>query len=197
MRVKTPPAGPVSRHFDAGLQSLERCSVVLLSDTHGVLDPRIARLAAQADAVVHAGDIGAGAVLTMLEQCCPVVVAVRGNNDTTATWPADEQRRLDALPDIARLVLPAGTLAVVHGHRHGTGDRRHGRLRADFADDRAVVFGHSHHVCIDRRQTPMILNPGAAGRVRTYGGPSCIVLRATVRDGWRFRTRRFPLRPAR
>ncbi|MFM1890995.1 MAG: hypothetical protein RLZ44_72, partial [Pseudomonadota bacterium] len=38
---------------------------------------------------------------------------------------------------------------------------------------------------------PWVLNPGAAGRSRTFGGPSCLLLHAGARV-WRVETHRFP-----
>lgn len=65
--------------------------VLLLSDTHGVLDARIAALADCCDIVVHAGDVGSAQVLRRLRAVCPRVVAVRGNNDVAAKWLASDQ----------------------------------------------------------------------------------------------------------
>lgn len=163
--------------------------VLLLSDTHGFLDARIAMLAKDCDYAVHAGDIGAATVLAQLRPQRKTI-AVRGNNDTPAQWPADEQERLEGLPSSARLALPGGVLAVVHGHRAGPAARCHERLRADHADCRAVVYGHSHRLTLDTEREPWVLNPGAAGRARTYGGPSCVLLTARV-SGWTVEARRF------
>lgn len=163
--------------------------VLLLSDTHGFLDARIAMLAKICDYVVHAGDIGSVKVLTQL-QPQRKTIAVRGNNDTPGQWPSAEQIYLDDLPFSARLALPGGMLAVVHGHQVGPAPRYHERLRAEHADCRAVVYGHSHRLALDTEQEPWILNPGAAGRTRTYGGPSCLLLVARV-SGWSVEVRRF------
>jgi putative phosphoesterase len=166
-----------------------RTTVLLLADTHGAVDPRIAALAHACDAVVHAGDIGDAAVLTALGPAYRVL-AVRGNNDTPAKWPAKERRRLARLPVQARLELPGGTLVVVHGDRVTPAGRRHEKLRRLHPDARAVVYGHTHRVVCDRRALPWVLNPGAAGRTRTFGGPSCLILEATVGE-WRLRLHRF------
>jgi predicted phosphodiesterase len=78
---------------------------------------------------------------------------------------------------------------VTHGDRYSP-STRHAMLRAQFADARAVVYGHSHRLVVGDRETPWILNPGAAGRARTYGGPSCLLLEATTRK-WRVESHRF------
>lgn len=41
-----------------------------------------------------------------------------------------------------------------------------------------------------REATPWVLNPGAAGRSRTFGGPSCLLL-AAASDGWEVTLHRF------
>jgi uncharacterized protein len=67
---------------------------------------------------------------------------------------------------------------------------RHARLRAAYPSARAIVYGHSHRLVVDDALTPWVLNPGAAGRARTYGGPSCLVLEANVRS-WHVEIHRF------
>src|SRR6476646_528576 len=102
--------------------------VLLLADTHGTLDARIAALARECDVVVHAGDVGNEAVLETLRAGGARVVAVRGNNDMPSKWPRADLSVLDALEDIARIDLPGGTLIATHGDRH-TPATRHARLR--------------------------------------------------------------------
>ena len=164
--------------------------VLILSDTHGQLDSRIAALARNCDVVVHAGDVGNAAVLEALRAGGANVVAIRGNNDVASKWPRGERAALDALGDEARVeLLPGGTLIAVHGDRYPPATR-HARLRRDYPDVRAVVYGHSHRLVVDDAATPWILNPGAAGRARTYGGPSCLLLEARSKV-WRIESHRF------
>jgi putative phosphoesterase len=158
--------------------------VCILSDSHGVLDERILAAASKADLVVHAGDIGSGAVLDALAAVCPDVVAVLGNNDIPEKWPDGDGQRLLRLPEQARIALPGGILAVEHGHRVNPVAQRHHKLRQRHPGARAIVYGHSHRLVIDQSDTPWVLNPGAAGRSRTFGGASCLLLRAGKRD-WR------------
>ncbi len=166
--------------------------VLLLADTHGVLDPRIAELAQDCALAVHAGDVGASAVLEALAAAAGQVLAVRGNNDVPGRWlsPAAD---LEALPECIAVPLPGGTLMVEHGHRHSA-TRRHLRLRAAYPGARAVLYGHSHRLLQECAAAPWLLNPGAAGRARTFGGPSCLVLEVT-RNAWLITAYRFPIRP--
>ncbi len=161
----------------------------ILSDTHGRLDPRILEWLAECAVIVHAGDVGSSSVLEALASTGARVVAVRGNNDVASKWPPP-RAPLHALADEQRLDLPGGALIVVHGHRVLPASRRHERLRERYPDVRAVVFGHSHRLVIDRSARPWVLNPGAAGRARTFGGPSAFILRAST-SRWTIRSRRF------
>ncbi|GMV31930.1 MAG: phosphoesterase [Rhodanobacteraceae bacterium] len=160
--------------------------VLIVSDTHGAIDARIAELARACDAVVHGGDVGTAGVLALLGER---VTAVRGNNDVTAKWTAGERDVLVTLPERAELDLPGGRLVVVHGDRWPSRDR-HAALRRAFPAARAVVYGHSHRLAVDVGMQPWILNPGAAGRARTYGGPSCLLLDVTVHE-WRVGIQRY------
>jgi uncharacterized protein len=165
--------------------------VAILSDTHGRLDRRIAGVVASCDCAVHAGDIGAAAVLSALRPIMKTVVAVRGNNDVAGKLDADDWALLREAPIEARLELHGGLLVVVHGHLAGPASRRHAWLRRRYPAARAVVYGHSHRLACDQAQTPWILNPGSAGLTRTFGGPSCQVLTIGARR-WAIEAVRFP-----
>jgi putative phosphoesterase len=165
-------------------------SVALVSDTHGYLDPRIAEVVADCDIALHGGDIGNAAVLAALAPRSGRVGAVLGNNDVPHKWPAADQDRLTTLPLELTEALPGGRLVLVHGHRTPAKDR-HAKLRRRHPQARAIVYGHSHRLVLDQDAEPWVLNPGAAGRERTFGGPSCMVLHAGE-GGWRVRVHRFP-----
>lgn len=168
--------------------------VALLSDTHGFLDPRIAALVEACDIAVHGGDIGGFGVVRQLQPRHGRVVVVRGNNDTPRDWAGKDTTGLDDLPRLAELELPGGRLVVLHGHRSGPLYERHQRLRRRFPDARAVVIGHSHRQACDCDALPWVLNPGAAGKYRTFGGPGCLVLTASEAE-WVLEAHRFdPLR---
>ena len=167
-----------------------RFRVALVSDTHGDLEPRIVKVVERCRHVVHAGDIGSGAVLDTLAHPDRRVTAVRGNNDVASKWDPEERRRLDELPWEAVLSMPGGKLAVTHGHQVMGVERRHGWLRERYPDARVVVYGHTHWRCIDRSARPWIVNPGVAGRSRTFGGPSLVVV-DVAGSRWRLRTVHF------
>lgn len=163
--------------------------VALLADTHGFLDPRVAAVAQNADFVVHAGDIGIADILDELAAGGSRVIAVAGNIDVPDRWPTGDRILVERLPTVTELSLPGGTLAVEHGHRFPA-RTRHRRLRQAHPAATAVVCGHSHRRTIDRDAVPWVLNPGAAGRSRAYGGPGCLLLYASP-AGWRVESRCF------
>lgn len=154
----------------------EPVRLLLVADTHGQVDERIAALAGSCQAVVHAGDLGSDGVLEAFGACS--VLAVTGNNDLPERGSGPPSNRIGRLPASLVLSLPGGHLVVTHGHQYPAHNRHH-RLRSAHSDAGAIVYGHSHRLTVDDRTRPWVLNPGAAGRIRTYGGPSCLVLTAT------------------
>ncbi len=178
-------------HHDLSRQPKIR--VALVSDTHGELDERIAALVSDCDLAVHAGDVGDANVLDGLQANGAAVVAVRGNNDTRAKWPRSQHAVLARLAEQASVSLPGGLLVVVHGHRFDPVARRHDKLRTTFREARLIVYGHSHRRVCDRSARPWVINPGVAGRARTFGGPSCAILLAS-HNAWEITEHRFEKR---
>ena len=130
--------------------------LAIISDTHMPKGQRalpgacLARLRA-ADAILHAGDLVAVAVLELLESLGPPVHAVHGNGDEPAL--------LLRLPAV-RVVEAAGArIAMIHDGGPAAG--RLGRLRRRFPDADAVVFGHSHMPLHESDGGFQIFNPGS------------------------------------
>lgn len=145
-------------------------SVAIISDTHGYLDPRIQQLIQQCDYAIHAGDICGEDILEAMHPKHKVI-AVAGNN---------EPRCMAHVPlqSVGELTLPSGTICIEHGHEHGHHTPSHASLRAKHPHARLVIYGHTHKLIQDKSALPWVINPGAAGRTRTHGGPSCLVLSA-------------------
>jgi putative phosphoesterase len=142
--------------------------VGLISDTHGLLRPQVAELFSGVDLIVHAGDLGGGAVLAKLRAIAPVE-AVCGNIDD----PHDPMLAWERSIPVGGL-----TLHVSHGHEVG---RPTPQLLLARYDADIVVFGHTHRQAMVR--TPggrLAINPGAAGPRRFDIQPS--VARLTVVD---------------
>ncbi len=143
--------------------------VGLISDTHGLLRPAIARVFAGVDLILHAGDVGGRGVLDTLRQIAPVQ-AVYGNVDD----PHD--------PDLAAersLTIGGVTIHVSHGHEVG---RPTPELLLARYSAAVVVFGHTHRAVVERGAGDRFaVNPGAAGPRRFDLQPS--VARLTIRRG--------------
>jgi len=128
--------------------------VGIISDTHGLFDPRVVTVFAGVDLILHAGDVGTLAVLDNLMAIAPVT-AVRGNVDYDA-WAWE-------LPQEAVVELNGRRLLVAHIKEDLL--RRRDPECEGFS---AVVTGHSHAPAIGRRGGVLYLNPGSAGRRRFH-----------------------------
>jgi len=143
--------------------SSETCAlrVGVISDTHGLFDPRLETVFAGVDHILHAGDVGAMAVLDSLAAIAPVT-AVRGNVDHEV-WAWE-------LPEEAVVVLNGRRLLVAHIKEDLV--RRRDPKSEGFS---AVVTGHSHAPAIIQREGVLYLNPGSAGR-RRFHHPRAVAL---------------------
>lgn len=121
----------------------------VLSDTHGLLRPRVLELLEGCDRILHAGDVGEASILEALSEVAPTV-AVRGNIDLDpplADLPATADGQLEDVP-----------WRMVH--------RRDDVPTAWTRDALLVVFGHSHRPELEWRGGCLYLNPGSCGRRR-------------------------------
>jgi hypothetical protein len=137
--------------------------LVLLSDTHGTDDHRLAgrtRSAVRsADVVAHAGDFCTATVLDSLRAATDTdrVLGVVGNND-------DDDLR-DRLPAARTFTYGGVRFAMTHRRDGGaTGLTLFGRERG--AD--VVVFGHSHRPTVDTSGPVALLNPGSHADPRRH-----------------------------
>jgi len=146
--------------------------VGLISDTHGLFRPSIGAVFAGVRLIVHAGDVGAAAVLDQLSSIAPTE-AVFGNVDD-ARNPALAPSR----------TIPVGglTLHVSHGHEFGSPNPA--KLASAYAAD-IIVFGHTHRAIVaserHKGRRVLVVNPGAAGPRRFDLRPSVAIL--TVAGG--------------
>jgi putative phosphoesterase len=121
--------------------------VGVIADTHGLLRPEAIAALEGVDLIVHAGDIGAAAILDELGKIAPVL-AVRGNNDREG-WAA-------SVPEIVTTVIAGVRLCVVHELKTLQGDPA-------VRDAEVVISGHSHRPSVERIAGGLRLNPGSAG----------------------------------
>lgn len=140
----------------------------LVSDTHGLVRPSLARLLDGVGFIVHAGDVGGRAVLAALGGIAPVV-AVYGNVDDVHDPALARERR-----------LPVGALWLHVSHGHELGSPTPARAAAAAADADIVVFGHTHRAVVERvvqgDRRVLVVNPGAAGPRRFNLVPSVAIL---------------------
>ena len=131
---------------------------VLLADTHirdgrdRPLDERVLAAAADADVILHAGDVTGRELLDQLAGLAPLR-AVLGNNDLGLA---------DTLP--TELILDLDGMAVALVHDAGARGGRAARLARRYPETDLVVFGHSHE--------PENLAPDAGPRIFNPGSPT-------------------------
>lgn len=122
----------------------------LISDTHGVVHPRVPELFADVDHILHAGDVGGVHVLQALRALAPLTY-VDGNNDD-ATGEDILRCELAGLRVLLTHILP----------RPGKpASRVLQSLKKAPAD--LVVFGHSHLPHNERLGGVTYFNPASAG----------------------------------
>jgi len=130
--------------------------LAIISDTHmprgarRLPDACVERLA-DADLILHAGDVMTLSVLREIEAIGPPVLAVHGNVDD-----AEVRARL---PDERVVEAEGARIAMTHdaGPRKG----RLARMRRRFPDADALVFGHSHMPLHEEAQGFQIFIPGS------------------------------------
>jgi len=140
----------------------------LISDTHGMMRPEALRALSGVDLILHAGDVGATAVLDALRAIAPVY-AVRGNVD-------QEEGELRAAID---LQLDGARVHLSHGHE--VGSPTPAALAARYDAD-VIVYGHTHRALIKQVGPTLVINPGAAGAARFRLQPSIGVLTLPARE---------------
>jgi putative phosphoesterase len=131
--------------------------VGLVSDTHGLADPRLPELLRGCARILHAGDVGKDEVLAALGEVAPLT-AIRGN--------CDEGTSLGRLPPTA--LVPLGPLRALVVHDLGPRERPIPPARALLARERpeVVVHGHSHRPGAALLGGTLFVNPGSAGPQR-------------------------------
>lgn len=166
-------------------------SIGVLSDTHSFINPAVLEKLSQCSLILHAGDIGSINVIKQLKKITKYVIPVRGNNDIAEKWASDEHAELINIARIAEIQLPGGSIALTHGDQHHAVATRHEKLRQQFSNAKAVIYGHSHEMICDQSQNPWVLNPGAAGKSKIKMGVSCLLIAANKQE-WRVSEYRVP-----
>tara|TARA_R110002073_G_scaffold220418_1_gene380617 strand:+ start:103996 stop:104493 length:498 start_codon:yes stop_codon:yes gene_type:complete len=131
--------------------------ILLLSDTHGFIDPQILKFVKQADEVWHAGDIGDLNVTDEIRKIKPLR-AVYGNIDNAQIrmeFPLDNEFKIE-------------NISVYITHIGGYPDKYTQRVKEKLQNNTPGIFisGHSHilKVMPDKKRGLLHMNPGAAGK---------------------------------
>ena len=138
--------------------------VGVISDTHGLLRPEALVALAEAEHILHAGDVGDPEILRRLEEIAPVT-AIRGNVDVEGACAE--------LPATEALELGGRLFYLLHSVRDLD-------LDPVAAGVSVVVSGHSHKAGVEWKGGVMYLNPGSAGP-RRFSLPVTLAL-VTVSD---------------
>ena len=142
--------------------------IIIISDTHGYLNPNIFNLVRENDYVIHAGDIMDENIIDSLKAMSKKTYAVNGNNDN-----------FSSINDVETIETKLGKIIVTHGHNNYP--NYHDSLRKEFPDAFLVIYGHTHKHIVDTSSMPYIVNPGASGKIRTQGGSSCLLFESIDR----------------
>ena len=135
------------------------CLIGVISDTHGHVAPAVLKAFADADLILHAGDIGEQDVLKTLKNIAPLV-AVRGNMDF-GKWA-------HRLPQEDTIEIGGICIHVIH-------DVQRLRIEGISAAVSAIVFGHSHRRLARETDGIFYLNPGSASYPK-YGDSASVAL---------------------
>ncbi len=131
--------------------------ILILSDTHSFLDPRLKKHIKSSDVVWHAGDIGDISVMDEIKAIKPVI-GVHGNIDN----------------HIVKTEYPKTRIFKIHGKKviitHIAGyPNRYNPLALNLIDlEQPDIFicGHSHilKMMYDQKLNHLHINPGACGK---------------------------------
>jgi putative phosphoesterase len=149
----------------------------VISDTHGFLDPRVEKIFAGADHILHAGDIGYASIILELQLIAPVS-AVMGNCDDDIDFRMFEAIELGQKKFLLHHIVRPRELSDP--------------LAARIAKEKphAVVFGHTHKKFAETVNGIFFFNPGYAGKPKFGAERSVAILHL---DGGKIRPEFVPL----
>jgi putative phosphoesterase len=149
----------------------------VISDTHGFLDPRVEKIFAGVNHILHAGDIGYASIILELQFIAPVT-AVLGNTDGDIGFRLTETVELAQKKFLVHHIVSPRELSET--------------VAARIAKDRpdVVVFGHTHKQFSETENGVLFFNPGYAGKPKFGAERSVAILHL---DGKEIRPEFFPL----
>ncbi len=134
----------------------------VISDTHGFLDPRVQRLFAGVDHILHAGDIGDPMIEFELRLIAPVT-AVLGNNDAGLPFKETEVVSLAEKKFLVHHIINPRALP----------EEINARIQRE--QPAVVVFGHTHKQFCEVMADILFFNPGYAGKPK-FGAERSVAL---------------------
>ncbi|MGZ3900798.1 MAG: metallophosphoesterase family protein [Bacteroidia bacterium] len=130
--------------------------ILLISDTHSFLEPKLIKYIEEADEVWHGGDIGTYDICEAIQKLKPLK-AVYGNidgQDIRSTYPEN-------------LIFNCEELKVLITHIGGYPGKYPARVKNLIQEHKPGLFicGHSHilKVMFDKQNNLLHINPGACG----------------------------------
>ena len=135
----------------------------IISDTHGFLDPRVEKIFAGVNHILHAGDIGYASIILELEFLAPVT-AVLGNTDLGLVFKETETVTLADKKFLVHHIVNPRALS----------EKAEARIKHERPD--VVVFGHTHKKFCETVDGVLFFNPGYAGKPKFGAERSVAIL---------------------
>jgi uncharacterized protein len=135
----------------------------IISDTHGFLDPRVGKIFAGVDHILHAGDIGFASIILELQFIAPVT-AVIGNSDGDIGFRETEIVELAQKKFLVHHIVNPRALS----------EKVEAGIKRERPD--VVVFGHTHKKFSETVNGILFFNPGYAGKPKSGAERSVAIL---------------------
>ena len=126
----------------------------VISDTHNFLDPKVAKLFAGVEHILHGGDIGMPWLILQLENIAPVTAVLGNTDDRRIHYRETELVDLANRKFLLHHIVNPGNLS----------DDLKGRIQRARPD--VVIFGHTHKPFSETIGGRLFFNPGYAGQSR-------------------------------
>jgi putative phosphoesterase len=136
---------------------VEETIIGIISDTHGLFDPKLPAVFKNCDRILHAGDVGNIGVLQRLRELAPIT-AVSGNIDEGNSL-LDLQRETVVQHCGIRIFM----IHILGNPQHLSSLQR---CKLHKIEPEVVVFGHSHKAFLETIGNILYFNPGSAGPKR-------------------------------
>jgi putative phosphoesterase len=126
----------------------------VISDTHNFFDPRIPKLFAGVDHILHGGDIGNPSIISQLEEIAPVTAVLGNTDDSSLRFRETEVVEIEGRKFLVHHIV--NPVALMDSLKESLA-----REKPD-----AVIFGHTHKPYRQVLKGILFFNPGYAGGSR-------------------------------